>query len=50
MGAELNERSALSGRAIEYGDLMSSPYEVGRHRGAHASESDESKFHARISM
>ena len=49
MGAERDERPALPCRAIEHGDLMPGPNEIGRHRRAHTSKSDKSKFHASIS-
>jgi hypothetical protein len=50
VGAEFDERAASAGRAIEYADIVSGFYEVSRHRRAHPSESDESKFHIVISL
>jgi len=43
--AELDERAAFPGTAIEHAHVVSGLDEVGRHRRAHASESDKSKFH-----
>jgi hypothetical protein len=43
--AECDERGGSAGSAVEDGDLMSSPHEIGRHLRAHLAESDESEFH-----
>ena len=48
--AELDERAAFSGTAIEYAHIVSGPYQIGGHRCAHVSESNKSKFHIIISL
>jgi hypothetical protein len=50
VGAELDERAASTASAVEYADIVSSLYEVGCHRRAHAPESDKSNFHTIISV
>src|SRR5271165_593148 len=47
---ERDKRGSPSRTAIEYGDIMTGPDEVGRHPCAHTAESNKSKFHKLISM
>jgi len=50
VGAELDERAAFTRSAVEYCYVVAALYEIGRHRRAHLSESNESKFHSIVSL
>src|ERR1700721_373937 len=49
MCAQVDERAALFGAAVEHSDIMSSLQQILRHRRSHASQSDESNFHVETS-